>query len=500
MTQVDEDTRDEDEDEEESPQESTALIDEDQAGMSKELTSRLVFAVAAAAFGSAFQHGYNTGVINSPQDLISQWISNVKAERSGEPTTEGTVTMIWSIAVSIFCVGGMIGGCTVGIVADKFGRKGALLYNNILVVIAAICMGCSKLISSYELLILGRFIIGVNAGLNAGLAPVYLTEISPVSLRGALGTVYQLVITISIALSQILGLAALLGSELLWPVLLALTVVPAVLQLATLPMCPESPKHVLQSTGNELKAKQVLTWLRGDLDVHEEIEAMKSEGGDKISLRQILSDPSLRAPLFISAALMLAQQFSGINAAMYYSTNIFKSAQLSETAAQYATLSMGAMNSAMTVVSLVLVEKAGRKTLLLVGFSGMLLSTLLLVFCLLNTQIAFVSYLSVVAVLLFVLFFSIGPGSIPWFIVTELFTQAARPVATSVAVTVNWSANFIVGIGFLPLEQLIGSYVFLIFAILQFVFIIFIFKKVPETKNKTTEEITAMFRTANYQG
>lgn len=118
-----------------------------------------------------------------------------------------------------------------GIVADNFGRKGGLLLNNILVLLAVIAEASAKSASSFELIILGRFLIGINSGLNAGLAPMYLAEISPINLRGAVGTVYQLVITISILIAQILGLRSILGNEDMWPTLLAMTIVPAIFQV-----------------------------------------------------------------------------------------------------------------------------------------------------------------------------------------------------------------------------------------------------------------------------
>lgn len=188
--------------------------------------------------------------------LIENWISELKMNRTGEPTSQTEVTMIWSVAVSIFCVGGMIGGSLVGWVADRFGRKGGLLLNNILVVLTVIFEGSAKAAKSYEMIIIGRFLIGINAGLNAGLAPMYLAEISPVHLRGAVGTVYQLVITISILVSQILGLEQILGTAEQWPLLLCLTIVPAIFQICTLPLCPESPKYLLLSRGKDMDAQR----------------------------------------------------------------------------------------------------------------------------------------------------------------------------------------------------------------------------------------------------
>merc|ERR1711963_563150 len=157
--------------------------------------------------------------------------------------------------------------------------------------------------------------------------------------------------------------------------------------------------------------------------------------------------------------MMLAQQLSGINAAIFFSTSIFTSAGLNESEAQSATLGMGAMNVLMTFISLVLIEKAGRKTLMLIGLCGMFLMTTLLLAALLTFQtVSAMSYVAIIAVILFVVGFATGPGSIPWFFVTELFAQSGRPTATSIAVSVNLSANFLVGLGFGPIQVIISDF------------------------------------------
>ncbi|KAJ8950506.1 hypothetical protein NQ318_015250, partial [Aromia moschata] len=467
---------------------------------------KLAFAIAASAFGSSFQHGYNTGVLNNPQKIIEEWIQTTMQNRTNQLPAESTVTLVFSILVSIFCIGGMIGGGITGVVSDKFGRKGGLLLNNVLVVLATVCEASAKAAGSYELIILGRFLIGINAGLNAGLAPMYLAEISPVNLRGAVGTVYQLVITISILIAQILGLQSILGTKETWPTLLAITIVPAIFQMVTLPFCPESPKYLLLSKGKEAESQKALTWFRGTAAVHDEMDMMRAEAEamrllPKVTMRELISNNALRIPLIISLTVMCAQQLSGINAVMFFSSKIFSMAGLNEINSMYATLGMGGINVLMTVVSLFLVEKAGRKTLLLIGFGGMAIDTTLLTIGMLfaGEKNPVVSIFCVIFVLIYVVMFAIGPGSIPWFLVSELFNQSARPTASSLAVCVNWTANWLVGLAFLPLSDLMGSSVFVIFIVLQVLFLFFIYKKVPETKNKTLEEISAMFRQQSYQ-
>jgi len=304
----------------------------------------------------------------------------------------------------------------------------------------------------------------------------------------------------SILLSQVLGMGSLLGTEEGWPWLLALTAVPALFQLATLPFCPESPKYLLLDKDDEHGAEEALQWLRGTIEVHDEMDEMKQEQESmklvpKVTLKEMLVNGSLRRPLVIAMMMMLAQQLSGINCAIFYSTEIFKTAGLTAVQSQSATLGMGTMNVAMTFVSLALIEKAGRKVLMVSGLSIMIVMTILLLTSLLTFEsVPAMSYVAIVSVITFVVGFATGPGSIPWFFVTELFAQSGRPTATSIAVVVNWTANFLVGVGFPPMQLLVGPYVFIIFIVIQAFFIIYVVLAVPETKNKTIEEITAKFR------
>ncbi|XP_035219475.1 solute carrier family 2, facilitated glucose transporter member 1-like isoform X1 [Stegodyphus dumicola] len=464
------------------------------------LPGHLVIAIAAAALGSSFQHGYNTGVVNAPQAVIEKFITDTYFAKYNEMPTTSVVTVIFSLMVSVFCLGGMIGALGTAFLAEKFGRKGGLLLNNILVFIAAALMGFGKMAKSYEMLIVGRFVIGLNSGLNAGLAPMYLTEISPIHLRGAVGTIYQLIIAFSILISQIFGMPEVLGTEEAWPILFGLIIVPSVFMLVTLPLCPESPKYILINQGKDVAAQKALKWLRGTSEVHYEMDEMRAEFEEmktvpKVTLKEIVYNSVLRKPLIISVVIMLSQQLSGINAVIFYSTEIFMNAGLPKETAVYATLGMGTINVLMTIVSMVLVEKAGRRTLHMFGLAGMMIISLLLTICLaLTPKAPWLSYVSIICIIGFIIMFASGPGSIPWFLVAELFGQGARPIATSIAVAVNWMANFIVSLSFLPITEMIGEYTFLIFTALLAMFWLFTYNKVPETKGRTVEEIAAIFR------
>ncbi|XP_022252248.1 glucose transporter type 1-like isoform X2 [Limulus polyphemus] len=459
----------------------------------------LVFTIIAAVLGM-FQFGYNTGVINAPQKLIKEFISDIYERRTEEMITNAFREFLWSVTVSIFAIGGMVGGISGGAVANRFGRKGGLLLNNVLAILGGAFMGLSKASHSIEMLIFGRLIIGFNCGLNTALVPMYLSEISPVSLRGGLGTVNQLAVTVGLLLSQVFGVHFLLGTTRGWPYLLAIAIIPAILQLCLLPLCPESPRYLLISKQEESLAREGLIRLRKSSNVEEDIEEMKAEERAnqhevRITMMELIQNKTLQVPLIIGIVMQLSQQLSGINAVFYYSTGLFMSAELSEKTSRYATIGVGAVMVIMTLLSIPLMDRAGRRTLLLYGLGGMFIFSIFITISLLVKFLYhWVTYLSVVSTLGYVVFFAIGPGSIPWMITAELFSQGPRPAAMSLAVLVNWFANFVVGLVFPLMQQGLNDYTFLPFTALLAIFWTFTYKKVPETRNKTFEEISALFR------
>ncbi|XP_077925406.1 solute carrier family 2, facilitated glucose transporter member 2 isoform X2 [Halichoerus grypus] len=461
------------------------------------ITGTLVFTVFTAALGS-FQFGYDIGVINAPQEVIishyeyvlgiplndrkaiNNYTINSTKELPTVPylgdsiptplveeeTTASTslVTMLWSLSVSSFAVGGMIASFFGGWLGDRLGRIKAMLVANILSLVGALLMGFSKLGPSHILIISGRSISGLYCGLISGLVPMYLGEIAPTTLRGALGTLHQLAIVTGILISQIVGLNFILGNHERWHILLGLSAVRAIIQSLLLFFCPESPRYLYIKLDEEVKAKKSLKRLRGGIDVTKDINEMRKEKEEasseqKVSIIQLFTNSSYRQPILVALMLHVAQQFSGINGIFYYSTSIFQTAGISQPV--YATIGVGAIN---------------------------------MVFTALSDKLAWMSYVSMVAIFLFVSFFEIGPGPIPWFMVAEFFSQGPRPAALAIAAFSNWTCNFIVALCFQYIAKFCGPYVFFLFAGVVLAFTLFTFFKVPETKGKSFEEIAAEFR------
>ncbi|CAM4679655.1 unnamed protein product [Leuciscus chuanchicus] len=462
----------------------------------KQLTLNLLMAVGSAVIGS-LQFGYNTGVINAPQKIIETFYNETWHRRYSEYIPSTTLTTLWSVSVAIFSVGGIFGSFSVGLFVNRFGRNSMLMVN-VLAFISAALMGFSKLAESWEMLIIGRFIVGLYSGLSTGFVPMYVGEIAPTSLRGALGTLHQLGIVTGILMAQIFGIKEIMGTSTMWPFLLGFTFIPALLQCAVLPFCPESPRFLLINQKEEAKAKSVLKKLRGTDDVEEDMQEMREESRQmmrekKVTIPELFRSSLYRQPIFIAIMLQLSQQLSGINAVFYYSTAIFEKAGVSEPV--YATIGAGVVNTAFTVVSLFIVERAGRRSLHLIGLMGMAGSSVLMTIAMaLLEEVKWMSYVSIVAIFSFVAFFEIGPGPIPWFIVAELFSQGPRPSAIAVAGFSNWFANFLVGMSFQYVAELTGPYVFIIFTVLLLMFFVFTYFKVPETKGRSFDEISASFR------
>lgn len=413
------------------------------------------------------------------------------------------LNVLWSLTVSMYPLGGFFGSLMVAPLVNKLGRKGTLLFNNIFSIVPAVMMGVSEIAKSYEIIIVARFIVGICAGLSSNVVPMYLGELSPKNLRGAIGVVPQLFITIGILSAQVLGIRHILGTSTGWTLMLGLTAIPAVIELLLLPFFPESPRYMLIQRGDEKTARKALQRLRGWEDVDEELSEMRMEDQSeraegRLSVLALLSKRSLRWQLISIVVMNMGQQLSGVNAIYYYADSIYESANIKENDVQYVTVGTGAVNVFMTIAAVFIVEATGRRLLLLCGFG------ICCAFCLLLTltlhfqdSVTWMPYISVSCVILYVIGHAIGPSPIPYVITTEMFRQSARPAAFMVAGSVHWLSNFTVGLVFPFMADGLGSFSFLIFACICLATLIYIWIIVPETKNQTFLEISQVFAKRN---
>ncbi|GAB1609546.1 solute carrier family 2, facilitated glucose transporter member 1-like isoform X2, partial [Argonauta hians] len=453
---------------------------------------KLVFTIFSCIIGSSFQYGYHIGVLNLPQHVLTEFYNETLHERNNSQYMSGDLKLLlWGLTVSIYCVGGMVGGLVASYFIKNYGRKTTLLWNNLPTLLALVLMCFSKLAHSFEMIIVGRFIIGLSAGVSTSVAPMYLSEIAPAHLRGFVSTINQSAILTGIVISQLVGLHSVWGKEEIWPLIFGLSVFPLIIQMVTLPWCPESPSYLINHDEDEAEA--ALVWLRGTHDVGYELEELRTRKEEsrhkpQITYLDLFRLSHLRKPLIICIMMMMSQQLSGINAVVYYSTTFFQSLGLSGTTSQVSSILTMVLNLMFTFVCAFLVDRLGRKVLHLTGLAGMLVASILIVVAsVLKVHYSWMGYLTIAGVCLYIIFFAVGPGSIPWFIGAEMFLPGSREYAMSLSVAANWLANFSVGLCFPFMDHYLERYSFLVFSVLLLGFILYTVLQLPETKGRRVE-------------
>lgn len=467
------------------------------------LTCHLVTAVFIAAMGSAFQHGYNVGAVNTPAHLLRAWIAERHLANYGRPLSGDKLSVLSSVASSIFNLGGLVGGMFACAILRGLEVRKVLVYNNILVFFGAGFEIVSKYWQYYEVMMAGRMLLGVCAGLNSGICVIYLCDLAPVRVRGAMGSMYQVCLAGSSLFAAICGMDYVLGTRDRWHFIISLPFIPAVIHFILLFFLPDSPKRLYIVKRDHERTVKTLKWLRGSqVNIDIELSKMKSEVESfdklpKVTINDFRRDSALWKPLVICSCVMAAQQFSGFAALSFSSHQIItRQAGLGHTVMKYANIGYHVINVVFTSLSMsILVEKAGRRISLLVSFGCMTLAHVSLMSCLLLCHHAmWISYLTIGCVYLYIMSYALGAGPIPWFLVSEMFSANSKPIAQAIVACIHWTTNFIVALCFAPLVHSIGHYVYVIFITTCFSAFVFVLLYVPFTKNRTVEEVQEMMR------
>ncbi|XP_005918761.1 solute carrier family 2, facilitated glucose transporter member 9 isoform X1 [Haplochromis burtoni] len=467
------------------------------------LTACLLCAAFFGSLGSSFLYGYNLSVVNAPALYIKAFYNKTWIERYGEPISAETVTLLWSVTVSIFSIGGLFGALSATLIIKVLGRKGTLLLNNSFAVIAAVLLSLGEMSRSFEMLIIGRLIMGVDSGIALSALPMYLGEISPKHFRGMIGQFNSILICLGVFTGQVLGMPELLGQESTWIYLFSFLALPAMLQLCVLPFLPESPRYLLMERRDEAGAEKAFQRFLGKKDVSQELEEvhMEARAQDKlhtVSVLQLLKSPAVRWQLITVIVTMACYQLCGLNAIWYYTNGILREAGFTESILPYITLSTGAIETLAAIISGLVIERIGRKPLLIFGFFSMaVFFSLLTVFLNFQDRVSWMPYLSYVCILAVIASFCSGPGGIPFILTGELFEQSYRPAAFMIAGTVNWLSNFAVGLLFPFIQETLQSFSFLVFVAVCILGSIYLYVVLPETKNKTFMDISQSFAKIN---
>jgi len=407
----------------------------------------------------AFQYGYHISVLNQIQEVLTCKSTSPNGPLSNLPTCIAMSDFIFSVVTSVFTVGGLAGSLVANLIMDRWGRKGATSISASLISAGAGLMGVS---ASVGFLSFGRFLVGVGSGIGLCVGPIFLSEIAPPSISGNVGVLTQLGIVLGIMITQGLGLR--LATPTQWRTVLYFSSALSAVQLLASMFVVESPVWLAKwGRMDEKQAVASKLWVTGatssfpteeidDSDpLLDQLEARQEIHSSAITVPQLFAARELRKPLTIICLAMAAQQLSGINAVLYYSNTIL-SKSLPELG-PYVSLGITVVNALMTFPPIILIERTGRRRLLAISTVGALASLFALGFGL-NTGKA---TLSSVAILTFVMSFAVGLGPIPFVMIPEVSPAHAVSSLSSVALSLNWIVNFLVGLAFLPLRKLLSG-------------------------------------------
>ena len=453
---------------------------------------RLLATVISVSLGSSLQFGFATGSLNNLSDIVPATLA-----AAGNPISIAQ----WAFINSCFSIGGLIGSYGVVVPLALLGRKKTLLLANVFVFMSSAFMWYGTV---WWVLVLGRICVGVVAGVAQMVAGSYMTEISPIGIRGSVGVCSQVGIVIGIAFANFLTQPSfhIFGSMEKWRYTFLVPSLFSLFQLAVLPWCPESPSYLIKAKGSSTTLA-TLRALHRELSAAAHLSNLRQEvqeggkAGDDMSVWELLRTSSLRKQVLVGIVIKIGVQFSGIDAIFYYSTLMFTQAKVADP--QLATTLLSLVNLAMTFIAMGIMEKAGRRALIMVTWVGMC-SGFFTIFLAstgveaLGIQGSLLPNLEVLAMVCIIICFAVGVGNVEGFIISEIMPVYAKDTLMSIGQPLNWIANLTVSTLFPILFVAMGRYAYLIFVALTAFFGWFTYTKLPETKGRTIAQVTEEFK------
>ena len=431
----------------------------------------LIFSTAAALGGLLF--GFDTGVISGA-------IHFIKIEFNLNAYQEG-------FAVSNLMIACVVGALLAGPIADWTGRKKVLILCAVLFTVSAIL---SALPRSFTELVIARFIGGMGVGMASVVSPMYIAEISPAKIRGRLVALNQLAIVVGILLSYFSNWVLVDTGINNWRYMLVAEILPAITFLVGLFFIPESPRW-LTKEGLEKEALDVLNVVAGAANADHELQEVKKSLAEKRTSLKELLHPSLRRVLIVGILFSLFAHITGIDTIIYYGPIIFLESGFKTDSALLASVMIGITNLIFTFVGMAMVDKAGRKFLLLVGLAGMGISMTLVGLCMQSDMIS--AKWTLLWIMTYIASFAMSIGVVIWVYLSEIYPTRVRGQALSVATMVLWLGNVILTQLFPVMMERFGGGTFYIFSFICLLAFIFTWTMVKETKGVSLEEIEEMW-------
>ena len=388
-------------------------------------------------------------------------------------------------ATGSLALGAIVGCIAAGKIADKKGRKPGLLIAASVFCISSLFMAFSP---NRDLFIASRFAAGIGVGMASMLSPLYIGEIAPAHYRGRMVAINQLTIVLGILITNIVNYSLRNEGDDAWRWMFGLGAIPSLLFFIGVLWLPESPRWLSQMNKLE-KAKIILERIGGTGFSNTTINEIQRsfQTVNKVKFSSVFEKKILPAVL-IGIGLAVFQQFCGINVVFNYTSTIFKSIGASKDDQLLQTVFIGSVNLLFTLLAMALVDKIGRKPLMLLGAGGLTILYLFISY-LLGAKSASVSWFLLTAIGIYAL--TLAP--VTWVLISEIFPNKVRGTATSIAVLSLWAAYFILTFTFPALYSKLQEKTFYVYAVICFIGFLFVYKKIKETKGKTLEELETVF-------
>lgn len=455
-----------------------------------------IFGITLVATIGGLLFGYDTAVISGAVDSLKIYFQLDEAHFGS------LANLYHGATVSSALIGCIIGGSISGIFAEKFGRKNSLMMAALMFFLSALGSAYPEALffehgdGSLNVLIafnLYRVLGGIGVGLASAICPMYIAEIAPAEIRGKLVSWNQFAIIFGMLIVYFVNFFIANGEpqewidSLGWRYMFASNAVPAAIFGLLLTVVPETPRH-LALIGHEEKALKILGKINGTAKAKEILKEIK-ESAHNEKVEKVLTYGW--KVLIIGILLSIFQQAVGINVVLYYAPTIFKGLGFGNDAAMWQTVIMGFINIVFTLVAIFTVDKFGRKPLLIIGSVGMAIG-MFAIGALAYSQIIGVSTL--IFIVIYTAAFMMSWGPICWVLISEIFPNTIRGKAVAIAVAAQWIANFVVSSTFPMLEAFSITFTYVLYGVMSVLSAIFVWKMVPETKGKTLEDMTKLWK------
>lgn len=455
---------------------------------------RVLLAAIFVCGGGSFHFGYQATVVNPTEPMFRDFLNQSHHLHYGRYIeSEQTYRILWAIVLNAQTMGGLLGAPILGKLADRLGRRKTFFVSVIFTMCGLLCQSLSKMAFSYELFAIGRFVCAVGTNISLLLEDMYLSEISPAALRGFFTSIMGIMLEFGFITGGIMGLSSILGNDTAWPWLFVIEMAPVIALVIALPFLHESPR-VLFSRGKIDECKKSLRFFNHqniDADLREIEEAEKNERGP-LGFKELWTKKHLRRAVFLCLLASLVANQSGITYIELLSTNILEQIGLPMSVAQYSTLIIFAPSFVAAFFGSCLVEKAGRRSLILWTTAVLILTNAaIMAFAMVyeKHRVEWAGYASIASCTVYNLALGIGPVLLQWTILSEMMPQNAKSTAQSTVLMAEKICAVIEGFAFFPMQGILGPYVFLFYIVLASLILAIFIPLLPETKKKSAGNI-----------